>query len=75
MNKIKTVKKENLIRLNGILERGNFSDNEKKIVKEEYDNKNNVLMSILEIYDSDDEENIIDSIKTFIIKVIHSKMF
>ena len=32
-------------------------------------------MSILEIYDSDDEENIIDSIKTFIIKVIHSKMF
>ena len=32
-------------------------------------------MSILEIYDSDDEEDTIDSIKSFITKVIHSKKF
>ena len=68
-------KGEFLIRLNGILERGNFSENEKKIVKEEYDNKNNILMSILEIYDSDDEEDTIDSIKSFIAKIIHMKKF
>ena len=68
-------KGEFLIRLNGVLERGNFSENEKKIVKEEFDNKNNVLMSILEIYDSEDEEDTIDSIKSFIAKIIHSKKF
>ena len=68
-------KGEFLIRLNGVLERGNFSENEKKIVKEEFDNKNNVLMSILEIYDSEDEEDTIDSIKSFIAKIIHTKKF
>ena len=66
-------KGEFLIKLNGILERGNFLENEINIVKEEYEKKNNVLMSILEVYDPDDEEDTIDSIKSFINKIIHSK--
>ena len=66
-------KGEFLIKLNGILERGNFLENEINVVKEEYEKKNNVLMSILEVYDPDDEEDTIDSIKSFITKIIHSK--
>ena len=66
-------KGEFLIKLNGILERGNFLENEINVVKEEYEKKNNVLMSILEVYDPDDEEDTLDSIKSFITKIIHSK--
>ena len=66
-------KDEFLIRLNRVLDKGKFNDNEKKIAKEEYEKKNNVLMSILEVYDPDDEEDTIDSLKSLIPKIIHSK--
>ena len=66
-------KDEFLIRLNRVLDKGKFNDNEKKIAKEEYEKKNNVLMSILEVYDPDDEEDTIDSLKSLIQKIIHSK--
>ena len=69
-------KDEYLNLLNGILNRGNFPDNDKKIAIEEYNKKNNVLMSILEVYekDQDDENDTIDSIKTLIAKIIHTKL-
>ena len=43
------------------------------LLKKNMKKKNNVLMSILEVYDPDDEEDTIDSIKSFINKIIHSK--
>jgi hypothetical protein len=67
-------KDEYLNLLNGILNRGNFPDNDKKIAIEEYNKKNNVLMSILEVYEKDDEEDTIDSLKTLIAKIIHTKL-
>ena len=67
-------KDEYLNLLNGILNRGNFPDNDKKIAIEEYNKKNNVLMSILEVYEKDDEEDTIDSLKSLIAKIIHTKL-
>ena len=69
-------KDEYLNLLNGILDKGNFSDNDKKIAIEEYNKKNNVLMSILEVYEKeqDDENDTIDSLKTLIAKIIHTKL-
>ena len=45
----------------------------KKIIKEEFDKSNNLLMSILEVFDEDDIEDTIDSVKSFIAKIIHTK--
>ena len=73
-NNEKKDKDDYLSLLNYILDKGNFSDNEKKITIEEYNKKNNVLMSILEVYDKDDEEDTIDSLKALIAKLIHSKL-
>ena len=72
-NSKKNNKEEFLIRLNKVLDKGKFNDNEKKIIKEEFDKVNNVLMSILEVFDEDDIEDTIDSIKSFVAKIIHTK--
>ena len=69
----KNNKDEFLIRLNKVLDKGKFNDNEKKIIKEEFDKSNNLLMSILEVFDEDDIEDTIDSVKSFIAKIIHTK--
>ena len=72
-NSKKNNKNEFLIRLTKVLDKGKFNDNEKTIIKEEFDKSNNILMSILEVFDEDDIEDSIDSIKSFIAKIIHTK--
>ena len=59
--------------LNTILQKGNFNNNEKKVALDLFNNNNNVIMSILEVYDPDDEEDTVDSIKTLISKYIRNK--
>ena len=59
--------------LNNILQNGNFNNNEKKVALDLFNENNNVIMSILEVYDPDDEEDTIDSIKTLISKFIRNQ--
>ena len=63
INKIKDNKEllKNLIK--------NFNENEKKMLINEYDNNNEMLLSILETYDSDDEDECIDDIKLIVDKL------
>ena len=59
--------------LNNILQKGNFNSNEKKVALDLFNDNNNVIMSILEVYDPDDEEDTVDSIKTLISKFIRNQ--
>ncbi len=59
--------------LNNILQKGNFNNNEKKVALDLFNDNNNVIMSILEVYDPDDEEDTVDSIKTLISKFIRNQ--
>ena len=59
--------------LNDLLHKGNFNSSEKKVASELFNENNNVIMSILEVYDPDDEEDAIDSLKTLISKFLRNK--